>query len=116
MRQNLIIALLSICCTLLAVNLVVALREPKLQVAHGQAVGTPAGQAILATGMTQSGNEAVLYVYDVGTQALAAYTTKGQGIELKGTRKITYDLQAPEYKGVKSPSVAEMKKAVSQKE
>lgn len=109
MRQNLIVALLSICCTLLAVNLVISLRGPQLPQAFGQAVGAPSGQAVLATGMTNSGNEAVLYVYDVPTQALACYTTKGMGIELKGVRKITADLGVREFnaKG-KSPSVKEM--------
>ena len=112
MRQNLVVALLSVCCTLLAVNLIVALRGPQLPFAYGQAVGTPSGQVVLATGMNQSGNEAVLYLYDVGTQALCAYTTKGQGIELKGTRRVTWDLKPLEYKAPKSPSPSEMKKQV----
>ncbi len=112
MRQNVIVALLSICCTLLAVNLVVALRGPQLPFAFGQAVGTPSSSVVLATGMNQSGNEAVLYLYDISSQALACYTTKGQGIELKGTRKITWDLKPQEYRATaKSPTVAEMKKS-----
>lgn len=111
MRQNLVVALLSIACTLLAVNLIVELRGPQIPIAYGQAVGTPSGQTVLATGMNQSGNEAVLYLYDVGSQSLACYTTRGQGIELKGTRRVTWDLKAQEFKGTKSPSVAEMKKA-----
>ena len=44
MRQNIIIVLLSICCTLLAVNLLVSLyRQQSFPVALGQAVGTPSG-------------------------------------------------------------------------
>ncbi len=113
MRQNLIVALLAVCCTLLGVNLAVSLRGPQFPVAFGQAVGTPSGQVVLATGQTQTGNEAVLYLYDIATQALACYTAKNQGIELKGVRKITYDLKAPDFtaKG-KSPTVQDMKKAV----
>ncbi|HZN57764.1 MAG TPA: hypothetical protein VFD71_06780 [Planctomycetota bacterium] len=113
MRQNLIVALLSICCTLLGVQLVLHLQSSSLPVALGQAVGTPSGTVVLATGMTQSGNEAVLYLYDVTSQRLCAYTTKGQGIELKGVRQVTHDLKPVEFtpRG-KSPSPSEMDKAV----
>jgi hypothetical protein len=113
MRQNLIIALLSIACTLLAVNLYVTLSEPRMPLAFGQAVGTPTGSVALATGVTQGGSETMLYLYDLSNQRLAAYSTKNQGIELKGVRHITHDLKAVEFvaRG-KSPSVQEMKKAI----
>jgi len=121
MRQNLIVALLSVCCTLLAVNLVVSLRGPQLPFglppAYGQAVGGPVGQVVLATGMSQGGSEAVLYLYDIPTQALACYSTKGQGIEYRGVRKITWDLKPQDFKATgKSPSVADMRKAVEKEE
>jgi hypothetical protein len=114
MRQNLIVALLAVCCTLLAVNLYVALRGPQLPFAYGQSVGVPSGSVVLATGVSQGGSEAVLYLYDAPSQSLACYTVKGQGIELRGVRRVTYDLKAVEFpaKGGKAPSVKDMKGAV----
>jgi hypothetical protein len=91
MRHNVIIALLSACATLLAVNLVVSLRSTP-QLAFGQAVGEPQGGFVVATGQTQSGGNAVCYLFDIGKSKLAAYTVKGQGIDFLGMRTLTYDL------------------------
>ncbi|MBI4605955.1 MAG: hypothetical protein HY721_28660 [Planctomycetes bacterium] len=96
MRQNLVVALLCVGCTLLAANLVVTLRSSGLPAAYGQAVGAPSGQVVLATGQNQGGSEAVVYVYDVPTRKLGCYTTKGQGIELKGMRDVTWDFKLQE--------------------
>ena len=98
MRQNVTIALLSVCSTLLAVNLYVAFyRAPQFPVAFGQAVGTPTGQVAIATGQTSSGGKAVVYIYDIPTKKLACYSVEGAGIELKGVRELTWDLQAEDF-------------------
>lgn len=95
MRQNLMVCLLAVCATLLGVNLVVSLRSP-LPPVLGQAAGTGQGEFVLATGMNQSGNQAVLYVFNVTSKKLACYTTRTQGIEFQGVREVTYDLMPQE--------------------
>jgi hypothetical protein len=93
MRQNFIIVLLSVCSTLLAVNLFVALRSPEIPLAFSQGVGTPTGSAAIAAVISQQG-EPWCFVYDVGSQRLGAYTaSKNQGVALTGVRHITYDLK-----------------------
>jgi hypothetical protein len=93
MRQNLIVGLLLSCATLLALNLLVSLRGPTLPAAFGQAVGTPQGQVAIATVQGSGGGENYCWVYDVASQHLACYVQRGQGIELKGVRLITFDLE-----------------------
>ena len=114
MRQNFIIVLLTVCATLLAVNLYVSLQRPELPVAFGQAVGVPSGSVAIATSQG-TGPEPWLFLYDVGSQRLAVYTCKNQGLELKGVRQITWDLQIPDLPpalATKRASVADIKKAV----
>jgi hypothetical protein len=92
MRQNVIIVLLSICATLLGVNLVRSFARPDHPLAFGQGVGLPTGQVAIAT-VQGSGNEPWCYVYDVATKRLACYAARNQGLELKGMRNIQWDLQ-----------------------
>ena len=94
MRQNLVIVALSVCCTLLAVNLYVTLQLPQ-QPAFGQGAAIPTGH--------------------VASQRLALYTARNRGLELKGVRHITYDLRLTELDArmVNKPlPVSEVKKAV----
>lgn len=92
MRQNLVIVLLSVCCTLLAVNLYVSVSGQNVREASGQATATPTSQVALAT-VQGTSNDPWCYLYDVGTQRLAVYKTGNQGIEIKGLRQLTWDLQ-----------------------
>ena len=93
MRQNLLIGLLASCAILLVLNLLVSLKGPSFPTAFGQAVGTPVGQVAIATVMGSGGGENYCWVYDVASQHLACYVQRGQGIELKGVRLITFDLE-----------------------
>ena len=114
MRKNLIIALLSISATLLAVNLYVTLQRPQFPIAIGQGTGVPTGQVAIAA-VQGSANEPWVYVYDVATQHLAVYTTKNQGIELKGSRQISWDLKVPDLPAAlanRRASVTEIKRAL----
>lgn len=95
MRQNLIVALLSICCTLLAVDVVATLRGGNMLTAYGQATGNPTGSYAIAT-IQGSGNEGWCWVFDCTSKRLCSYVTKNQGIELKGARELTYDLKIRE--------------------
>jgi hypothetical protein len=95
MRQNIIIVLLTVCATLLAGNLYVSLQRPDLPLAFGQAVGVPSGQVAIATSQG-TGPEPWCFVYDVTSQRLAVYSCKNQGLELKGVRQCTWDLQLQE--------------------
>jgi len=115
MRQNITIALLFVCAMLLAVHLTVSLRRPEFPLAFGQAVGVPSGQVAIATSQG-TGPEPWLFLYDVASQRLAVYTCKNQGLELKGVRQITWDLQIqdlPPALASKRASVADIKKGVS---
>jgi hypothetical protein len=96
MRQNMVIVLLSVCCTLLAVNLYVTLGEKATPTALGQAAANnPTSQVAIATSQDTS-NSPVAFIYEVGTQRLAAYKVGNRGIELKGLRQITWDLRLEE--------------------
>ena len=90
MRQNIIVALLAACLTLLVVQLLINLRQPTA--AFGQAAGATAAASgvVLATANTQ--NEVFLFLYDVKGQKLASYSIRGNtGIDLKGVRYLKYD-------------------------
>lgn len=95
MRQNLVICLLSVCCTLLAMNLYVSLDGPAVREAAGQATAIPSNSVCVAT-VQGTSNDPWCYVYDVGTQRLAVYKTGNTGIELKGVRQITWDIKLEE--------------------
>ncbi|HVR74980.1 MAG TPA: hypothetical protein VMT52_11635 [Planctomycetota bacterium] len=95
MRQNLIVALLSICCTLLAVDVVVTLRGSQVPPAYGQATGNATGSFAIAT-VQGSGSEGWCWIFDYESKRLCSYVTKNQGIELKGARELTYDLKIRE--------------------
>ena len=96
MRQNITVALLAICVTLLAVNVVQQMTRPVFPAAFGQAVGNTQGNYVLATGMSTTGNNNMLYILEVPTRKLAAYSVKTRGIEYMGTREITWDLKPEE--------------------
>lgn len=95
MRQNLVVCLLSVCCTLLAVNLYVSLDGPAVREAAGQGTAIPSSSVCLAT-VQGTSNDPWCYLYDVGTQRLAVYRTGNTGLELKGVRQITWDLKIEE--------------------
>jgi hypothetical protein len=96
MRQNLLVGLLFSCVILLALNLLVSLKAPSFPAAFGQAVGTPQGQVAIATVQGTGGGETYCWVYEVASQRMACYVQRGQGIELKGVRQITWDLEIRE--------------------
>ena len=96
MRQNITVALLAICVTLLAVNVVQQMTRPVFPAAFGQAVGNTQGNYVLATGMSTTGNNNMLYILEVPTRRLAAYSVKTRGIAYMGTRDITWDLKPEE--------------------
>jgi hypothetical protein len=96
MRQNITVALLAICVTLLAVNVVQQMTRPVFPAAFGQAVGNTQGNYVLATGMSTTGNNNMLFILEVPTRKLAAYSVKTRGIEYMGTREITWDLKPEE--------------------
>ena len=113
MRQNITIALLAICVTLLAVNVVQQMVRPGFPQAFGQAVGNAQGNYILATGMTTQGNNNMLYVLEVPTRRLAAYSVAKRGIEYMGTRDITWDMKIEYFAPLgKRLAPADMKKAI----
>ncbi|MBA21304.1 MAG: hypothetical protein CMJ97_08015 [Planctomycetes bacterium] len=96
MRQNITVAMLAICATLLAVNVVQQMNRPAFMPAFGQAVGNTQGNYVLATGMSQSGNANMLFVLEVATRKLEAYTVKSRGVEFMGVREITWDMKPEE--------------------
>ena len=113
MRQNITVALLAICVTLLAVNVVQQMVRPGFPQAFGQAVGNAQGNYILATGMTTQGNNNMLYVLEVPTRRLAAYSVAKRGIEYMGTRDITWDMKIEHLAPLgKRLTPSDMKKAI----
>jgi hypothetical protein len=59
------------------------------------AASTPAEKVAMATAKGSSGEPWVL-VYDVVSQRLAAYRSGSQGLELRGIRQVTWDLELEE--------------------
>jgi hypothetical protein len=111
MRPNAILASLLLSCALLTVLQVATLWVQRLPVASGQAVGDAAGDVILATGMTASGNEAVVYIYHKASDTLSCYAVRNHGIEFRGMRKITWDRKFDEFNPQgKILTVADIKK------
>lgn len=95
MREKLIVVLLSVCCTLLVVNLIALWNDAS--VVYGQAAGGGgAGDGfIIATSATQ--NEPVCFIFKPETQHLAAYMARsGGGIRVLGVRQTTWDFNVSE--------------------
>ncbi|MEC8896603.1 MAG: hypothetical protein VX675_09795 [Planctomycetota bacterium] len=87
--------------------------RPELPQAFGQAVGNAQGNYILATGMTTQGNNNMLYVLEVPTRRLAAYSVAKRGIEYMGTRDLTWDMQIEHLIPLgKKLTPSDMKKAI----
>ncbi len=108
MREKFIVALLSVCCTLLVVN-VIALWSAPTQTAHGQVAS---GEFIMDTAATQ--NQAIAFILSPGTKHLAAYSTTGNGgVKVAGVRLIGHDFKYEELK--KHQSVAQSKKGGKRK-
>lgn len=103
MRQNLTVALLTVCATLLLVLVVAQFTQPRPAV-FGQTAGASAGNVVVATGTNQSGSDAVIYVYNAGSNKLAAYTTQNQGIKFLGVRKLDSDFK-PDWLAVQGGKV-----------
>ena len=94
MRQNVVIVLLSVCLSLLAVNLCMLLARSQ-PIAIGQGVGVPTGSVAIAS--VQGNDQSPwCFVYDVTSQRIAVYKAGNQGLELKGVRQITYDIRLEE--------------------
>ncbi len=106
MRDKLIIVLLSVCCTLLVVNLI-ALWSDGSAVVHGQTAGSGT-DFIVATSATQ--NEPICFIFKSDSQHLAAYMARPSGgIRVLGVRHAQYDFNHTEV--IKHFTVAQAKKA-----
>lgn len=114
MRQNMIIVLLTVCATLLAVQVVSTLSRDMNSPAFGQTVGTDGGggKYVMATGMSTSGSNNMLYILEPKTGRVAAYTVQSRGIEYKGTRQVTHDLIPEELTPKSRMSVAQVRAAL----
>ena len=114
MRQNFVIALLSVIATLLFV-LVLTPKYPVLgQMAGGNA--TVGGEVAVATGALQGGAGTAFWLYERPTKRLAVYVFGNAGLELKAVRDIQYDLQADELSwpatAKQAPSLRQVKDAL----
>ena len=65
-------------------------------VVEGQAVANPGVGVQMATAVFQNGSRSEVYLYDSKTSVLGAYSVDGKGIQLLGTRRISFDLQVRE--------------------
>lgn len=92
MREKLIVVLLSVCCTLLVVNLI-ALWSDESAVVHGQTAGV-GSDYIVATSATQ--NDPICFIFKTETKHLAAYMARTNGIRVLGVRHLLYDFNHTE--------------------
>lgn len=110
MRDKLIVVLLSVCCTLLVVNLIALWNEPS-PVVHGQAAagGGTAGDFVIATTATQ--NDPVCFIFKKDGHLAAYMARSGSGIRVLGVRDTSYDFAVSEV--AKHFSVRDARKAAS---
>jgi hypothetical protein len=100
-----------IACVLLGANLTLLLLRPaEPRSALGQAAATPDGAAILAT-IQGSASEPYFVVYDVASKRVGAYTIKN-GVEIRGIRELTYDLELQDFATAQNVPVAVIKAEV----
>ena len=113
MRQNIVVALLSVCATLLAVQVVLTIGKETAPV-FGQTVGSDGGGSgfVLATGMSSSGSNNMLYIFEPKSGRVAAYTVQSRGLEFKGPRQVTHDLIPEELTPKGRMSVSDVRKAL----
>jgi hypothetical protein len=99
MRQNLIIALLSVIATLLAVKVF----TDRSQIVYGQVGGggtaSIGSEIAIATGSLAGGNGSSLYLYDTTKKKLLCYYLGNTGLEVRAVRDIHFDLEALDYNG-----------------
>ena len=105
MREKLIVVLLSVCCTLLVVNLI-ALWSDESAVVHGQIAGI-GSEYIVATSATQ--NDPICFIFKPSSQHLVAYMARTNGIRVMGVRHAQWDFNHTEIKS--HFSVSNAKKA-----
>ncbi len=91
MREKLIIVLLSVCCTLLVVNLI-ALWSDESAVVHGQTAGV-GSDFIIATSATQ--NDPICFIFSKDKH-LVAYMARTNGLKVLGVRDTQYDFSHTE--------------------
>lgn len=104
MREKLLIALLSVCCTLLVVNLVTLWTDTD-RLVHGQVGG---GNYILHT--TADQNTPYAFVLNTAAGHLTSYSAqRGQGIQVLGARLIQHDSNVTDAKGPFSVAQARKK-------
>ena len=98
MRDKLVIVLLSVCCTLLVVNLIALWTEtPAVHGQSGGGGGASANGFIVATSATQ--NEPICFIFKAETQHLAAYQARqGSGLRVLGVRHCQWDFSLTEVK------------------
>ncbi len=94
MREKLIVVLLSVCCTLLVVNLI-ALWSDESAVVHGQTAGI-GSEYIVATSATQ--NDPICFIFKPSSQHLVAYMARTNGIRVMGVRHAQWDFNHTEIK------------------
>lgn len=117
MRQNVIVALLAVCATLLAVN--TSRPRNDLPFALGQAAGVASGNYVIASGVNASGSNNVVYVFDTAQKRLAVYKVQARGIEFLGVRSVVSDMSIdwlkPNKPGASPDEIAKMIKKAREK-
>ena len=96
MKQNVIIALLSIIATLLVVR---EFNTPNFVIGQSSGGGSASigTEIAVATGTTQGGSVSAFYMYHGPTNRLAVYILGSKGLELRSVRDLQYDLQIPDF-------------------
>jgi hypothetical protein len=94
MRQNVIIALLSVIATLL---LVIVLSPHSVVGQNATGNATVGSDIAVATGSMMGGSGSALYLYDAKDKILAVYFLGNQGLEVRAVRDIQWDLQAIDF-------------------
>ncbi len=112
MRQNVIVALLSVIATLLLVNVLKPTSSMSGQTTGGTA--TVGNEVAVATGSLIGGSGSNFWLYDNHAKRLAVYFMGNTGLEVRAVRDVSFDLEATDFLSQqgKQTRVNEMKKIV----
>ncbi len=112
MRQNAIVALLSVIATLLLVNVLKPTSPMSGQTAGG--TSTVGHEVAVATGSIVGGTGSNFWLYDTQSKRIAVYFLSNAGLEIRAVRDVSFDLEATDFNPPlgKPVRVNEMKKAL----
>lgn len=93
--QRTIVMLLLVVAGWLGANLFRDIHQSRAE-NFGQVMGVATNDYVMATATAPGASNAVVFILDTQNQSVGAYTADKNGVELLGSRRVTWDLQFDE--------------------